>query len=215
MKLQLTRPVPGMITQRYGENNICVREDDGTIVGKKDGVCPIGSIEFYPSIGLKYHNGDDFSTYRGESVRAAHEGIVNIFPNNGTAGNMVKIISENQYEITSTVPIKAMTLYMHNLSFVATQGQRVRAGDVISLSDSTGASSADHLHFGLYECKDNGIILNQDNGVKGAIDPELFFPRPSELQPDWRASVIFGILSLMGIKLTDEVKRKIIRLLNP
>ena len=49
------------------------------------------------------------------------------------------------------------TLYGHNSRLLAQVGQTVEAGDIISLSGSTGRSTGPHLHF---EVTENGVRVN-------------------------------------------------------
>ena len=50
-----------------------------------------------------------------------------------------------------------VTLYAHNSRLLVTPGQVVQAGDVVSLSGSTGRSTGPHLHF---EVRINGERTN-------------------------------------------------------
>ena len=74
------------------------------------------------------------------------------------------------------------SIYWHLLAdgILVRAGQNVKVGDVIGLADSTGISKGDHLHFGLkpmYQGEEDWQWTNfqQDNGYKGAIDPNPFF----------------------------------------
>ena len=49
------------------------------------------------------------------------------------------------------------TLYAHNSKLLVTVGQTVNAGDIVSLSGSTGRSTGPHLHF---EVRVNGERTN-------------------------------------------------------
>ena len=49
------------------------------------------------------------------------------------------------------------TLYAHNSKLLVTVGQNVNAGDIVSLSGSTGRSTGPHLHF---EVRVNGERVN-------------------------------------------------------
>jgi murein DD-endopeptidase MepM/ murein hydrolase activator NlpD len=69
--------------------------------------------------------------------------------------------------------------YWHLKSFNVEVGQHVEVGDPIGVSDNTGYSSGDHLHFeGVPMVKDaagHWITANPNNGFEGAIDMEPFF----------------------------------------
>ena len=47
---------------------------------------------------------------------------------------------------------------------------KVKLGDLIALGDSTGASSGDHLHWGMKIVANNSMTLDSDNGFYGAVD---------------------------------------------
>ena len=61
------------------------------------------------------------------------------------AGNRINAVS------------KLATLYAHNSQLLVRAGQTVEAGDVVSLSGSTGRSTGPHLHF---EVRVNGERTN-------------------------------------------------------
>ncbi len=62
-------------TQGFGESKACIAVDyhrniiyPAQVVGKKNGVCPIGYASFYETLGLKGHNGEDWACWGGESL---------------------------------------------------------------------------------------------------------------------------------------------------
>jgi murein DD-endopeptidase MepM/ murein hydrolase activator NlpD len=83
------------------------------------------------------HRGIDIPAPRGTSVLAASEGTVIFAGWNNSYGNM--IIIDHGGGISS--------VYAHNSSLVAREGQNVKRGDVISKVGSTGDSTGNHLHF--------------------------------------------------------------------
>jgi murein DD-endopeptidase MepM/ murein hydrolase activator NlpD len=87
--------------------------------------------------GTQFHAGIDLSVPTGTPVQAAQEGIVVFAGDNGAYGKAVKL--DHPHGIS--------TLYAHNSRLLVHVGQTVKAGQVISLSGSTGRSTGPHLHF--------------------------------------------------------------------
>ena len=94
------------------------------------------------------HSGIDLAVPAGTPVRAALPGTVTVSKYNaGGYGYYVMIDHGNGLS----------TLYGHNSRLLAQVGQTVEAGDIISLSGSTGRSTGPHLHF---EVRVNGEQTN-------------------------------------------------------
>ncbi len=93
------------------------------------------------------HTGMDLAVPAGTPVRAALPGTVRVAKYDSSYGYYVTIGHENGL----------LTLYGHNSRLLVRPGQRVQAGDVISLSGSTGRSTGPHLHF---EVRVNGQRTN-------------------------------------------------------
>lgn len=94
--------------------------------------------EFGPRWG-RLHAGIDLKVYTGDTIYSAFDkGIVRIkrFNRRGY-GNYVVVRHENGLE----------TLYGHMSKVLVSEGDSLRAGDVIGLGGSTGRSSGSHLHF--------------------------------------------------------------------
>lgn len=85
-----------------------------------------------------WHYGVDIRLSRGDSVRAAFDGIVRVlqYDRHGY-GKVVVIRHKNGLE----------TLYGHLSKELVTVNRKVGAGQVIGLGGSTGRSSGSHLHF--------------------------------------------------------------------
>ena len=83
------------------------------------------------------HNGMDLAVPAGTPVRAALSGTVTVAKYHNSYGNYVMIDHGGGLS----------TLYAHNTKLLVRVGQTVKAGDVISLSGSTGRSTGPHLHF--------------------------------------------------------------------
>ena len=93
------------------------------------------------------HTGMDLAVPAGTPVRAALPGTVRVAKYDSSYGYYVTIGHENGL----------LTLYGHNSRLLVHPGQVVQAGDVISLSGSTGRSTGPHLHF---EVRVNGQRTN-------------------------------------------------------
>ena len=116
-----------------GWRNIVTSEFGGRrdpITGKQDG-----------------HTGMDLAVPKGTPIRAALPGTVRVAKYDSSYGYYVTIGHEGGL----------ITLYGHNSRLLVTPGQTVQAGDVISLSGSTGRSTGPHLHF---EVRLNGQRTN-------------------------------------------------------
>jgi hypothetical protein len=89
--------------------------------------------------GFMYtHKGLDIKLNKGDSIRAAFDGVVRYAKyNRGGFGNLVIIRHRNGLE----------TYYAHNSKILVKVNQVVKSGDYISLGGSTGRSRGPHLHF--------------------------------------------------------------------
>jgi len=89
--------------------------------------------------GFTYnHKGLDIFLYKGDSVKAAFDGVVRYAKyNKGGFGNLVILRHYNGVE----------TYYAHLSKLKVTVNQVVKCGDVVGLGGSTGRSRSPHLHF--------------------------------------------------------------------
>jgi murein DD-endopeptidase MepM/ murein hydrolase activator NlpD len=106
---------------------------------------PISST-FGPRWGT-FHYGIDFAAAFGSTVHAAHAGVVVKAGWYGGYGNIVIIDHGNG--IT--------TRYGHNSKVLVSVGQRVKAGQDISLVGNTGDSTGPHCHF---EVRIDDVAIN-------------------------------------------------------
>ena len=135
---------------RYGySGGVGIGGTDAPFIGA-DGFCsPVGenwrnivTSEFGyrkdPFTGqTKGHSGMDLAVPTGTSVRAALPGTVTVSQYSSSYGYYVMIDHGGGLS----------TLYAHNSKLLVSVGQTVSAGDVVSLSGSTGRSTGPHLHF--------------------------------------------------------------------
>lgn len=170
--LKLYRPlISNRLTQKFAANLACVYPN-GRVTSKRSNLCPNGSKEFYPSIGMKGHSGLDFAAYSGEPVFHAgtYDGILKI-EKDFQGGIGVDVVSKNKIELKDGYYGYVKTRYWHLKAPVGWDGKEIKFGEQIGLADNTGASSGDHLHFGLKKCDKYGNAIEKGNGYNGAIDP--------------------------------------------
>ncbi|WP_158784836.1 murein DD-endopeptidase MepM [Pantoea sp. BAV 3049] len=86
------------------------------------------------------HKGVDFAIPLGTPVLAIGDGEVIVAKRSGAAGNYVAIRHGRQY----------MTRYMHMKKLLVKPGEKVKRGERIGLSGSTGRSTGPHLHFEIW-----------------------------------------------------------------
>lgn len=103
---------------------------------------------FHPVLKkAKHHEGVDLMASHGTKVRAAADGTVIFSGWEGGYGYLVKINHGYGYE----------TRYGHNSKNLVSVGQKVKKGQVICLSGSSGVATGPHLH---YEIRINGQPVN-------------------------------------------------------
>ena len=94
-----------------------------------------------------FHYGVDLGADKGTPIVASRSGTVTTAEFESAAGNYVIIDHLDGYT----------SRYLHMDSYIVTQGQFVLAGQIIGYCGSTGVSTGNHLHFGIYH---NGEPVN-------------------------------------------------------
>ncbi len=96
------------------------------------------------------HIGSDFSVQTGTSLYATAPGVVaeavGTFPIDDHStyyGNYVRIILDQPAPDGQLIDVR----YAHMLQVAVSVGQRVNVGDYVGLSDNTGNSTTEHVHF--------------------------------------------------------------------
>lgn len=102
------------------------------------------------SYASTYHEGIDIANRRGTSIYAADGGTVIYAGWMSGYGYLVQIDHGNGY----------VTYYGHNSSLLVSVGQHVYKGQLISKMGSTGNSTGNHCHFGIYY---HGVAKNPLN----------------------------------------------------
>ncbi len=85
------------------------------------------------------HLGTDFSAKKGTKVLATSDGVISLVRTHPLAGKYLVIDHGNQYQ----------TRYMHNSKILVRKGDKVKKGQVIALSGSTGRVTGPHIHYEL------------------------------------------------------------------
>jgi len=174
-------------TQGFGESNACI-DIDNKVKTKVNGVC-IDSIELYPALGLKGHNGEDWRTYRGEPIYFPadfpkvewkaksesdyHGGIgVDVYSDKEVLikGNYKGLVKNHPEGYFGYVKLR----FWHLQKIDIYDGKPIKFGDRIGFADNTGLSSGDHLHWAIKMCDITGRGINQNNGYYGAFEFPFF-----------------------------------------
>ena len=98
------------------------------------------------------HTGLDIAASSGTPIKVVSDGTVVSAKYTGAYGNLVKVSHGNGVE----------TWYAHTSKMYVTEGQSVKAGDIIAAVGSTGNSTGAHLHF---EIRINGNHVNPQNYI--------------------------------------------------
>jgi hypothetical protein len=131
------------------------------------------ATSIYKKLGMLGHGGYDFATPSNTPIpwHCDLEGKVSqimTLPNSGLC--LIIIVEEGEEHKRFG--------YAHLKKVCVKVGDMVKLGDLIAISDNTGAgSTGPHLHVDkclcIHDAKDNYTILNSDNGYFGAIPIEF------------------------------------------
>lgn len=108
-----------------------------------------------------FHSGMDLGVPIGTAVLASGSGTVTRAGRNGGYGNMVEIRHANGIS----------TRYAHLSRILVKAGQKVKTGDKIALSGSTGRSTGPHLH---YEVREDNKAVNPMTYLKAGARLQQF-----------------------------------------
>lgn len=180
-KLELYYPVfPFSINQNFGDNTPCVKDyltgNPQYVMENDDGTCPLGFQKLYPILGLKGHNGTDL--FAGEqNCYAACEGVVTDVSYDPHRGLGVYVLTDQEYDIGLDKPYRLDVVYWHFKEDLVKVMDRVEVGHLLGVTDSTGASTGNHLHFEIIPVAithSGSVPAFPNNGYAGAIDPVPF-----------------------------------------
>ncbi len=160
----LSKPVDGVLTQRYGRTG-------------------------FTALGYSFHNGVDIAGPCGVPVYAAADGAVNATgTGQGAYGNWITI----KHTIGTKVGTREIvTLYGHLRTIKVVKGQKVSRGDVIGYEGNTGNTTrliygperGCHVHFSVFDAEGFNIAPGANVKVYGpyqvpngyTYDPFSFF----------------------------------------
>lgn len=172
---------PFHINQHFGGNLPCVKDfglpTQDIVTGAGDNTCPVGYDKLYKQWGMLGHNGTDLAA--GEQpVTASMDGVVIEQQTVPARGLGLGILTNQQYDFGDLGVHYLKIRYWHLKSFNVQAGDSVKIGDQIGISNNTGYSSGNHLHFeGQLMDKDFGehpYVINGNNGYFGAISLEPY-----------------------------------------
>jgi len=180
-------------TQGFGENKACITTQNRIVPTSKYGRCPDNSRPFYKSIGMEGHNGEDWACFFKEPIYfpvVAHikgGGVTKWYSKDASdmsGGLGVDVFSRDPVFIdilpteagpNATATWKAQNRYLRvKFRFwhlhSGWRDKNVVLGEMVGLGDSTGASSGNHLHWGMKFVDDNDNTLDSNNGYFGGVD---------------------------------------------
>lgn len=99
------------------------------------------------------HSGMDIGAPMGTPIKATADGIVSFSSWHNDSGNIV--VLEHGHSFT--------TVYAHNKENRVKVGQKIKRGEIIAISGSTGATTGPHLH---YEVWKNKMPINPGSFLK-------------------------------------------------
>lgn len=183
MKLQISYPFkPFIVSQAWGAPN------------------PVYADHFNDP-NFKRHNGTDCIPANGMyrwPVYCPVEGFrvlqVNYAPEGG--GNEIWLISKEKYQIGDK-ECHALMVLCHAHKILVPAGYEPALGELLMVANSTGFSTASHVHMGLYRVDYNGTWFTKldTNDATGSTDPSSFFNKkyvidqatlPTLIKSNWR-----------------------------
>ena len=125
---------------------------------------------FQPHQGVEFNNAD------GTPVHAIGDGVV-VHAGPAEAGALTVAIKHDRRLTTDHRRLNVFSVYYHNSKLLVHVGDRVKAGDVISLVGNTGRATNDHLHLEVHASPFDSTRLIVDPAVRYPpynTNPELW-----------------------------------------
>lgn len=182
-KFEISYPVrPFKINQNFGDNLPCVKNfgDPNQIIvsGPDNKTCPPGFEKLYQNFDMSGHNGTDIMA-GVQNVFSACDGVVVEKQTVPARGLGLGILTNTPVLLKDGSTHFIKVRYWHLKSFNVEVGDKVKLGQIIGISNSTGFSSGNHLHFeGQPMDKDSGghpLLVNPPGSIAGAIDMVPYF----------------------------------------
>jgi murein DD-endopeptidase MepM/ murein hydrolase activator NlpD len=184
--MKIYRPLQtDYLSQNFGENKAMIKlQPNGIpyrpfiVKSNHGGILPDGWKWFYEALGMKGHNGTDWVCWYKEPIyfSADISGVTwRAYEASDSDGGLgVDVVSEQKVTLGNRTDYIKFRFW-HFESVAIKSGEQVRFGQVIGFGDSTGASSGNHLHWGMKWCEHDGTALDKTNGYYGAFDMGPWF----------------------------------------
>lgn len=187
-KLTIMRPIKSnRLTQGFKDSAACIEKFRGfyplKVAKKINGVCPAGYTSLYEAMGMLGHNGEDWAAWNREpcffpvEINGMTWKVINEIDNNGGKGvNVVTTkpvylkMPDGHYE-SNYLKFR----FWHLADSAVYDDKIINKGQLIGYCDSTGASTATHLHWDMKFCTLDSNALYKDNGYQGSIDFRPWF----------------------------------------
>ena len=156
---QVLKVAPKMVNPPKSEQNriaaerklvasaLATRTPGGVLPRPKEFVRPVGGIptayfggfRVYNGVPRAGHGGLDLRAAEGTPVKVMHDGTVVLTGSHYFSGGAVYVDHGGG----------VFSVYFHLSKILVTKGQKLRAGDTLALSGSTGRVTGPHLHLGI------------------------------------------------------------------
>lgn len=195
-------------SQRFAENLACCLTDQRGnpiwpyIVRRvRNDKCSYGFVKWYPILGLKGHNGEDWPIWNGEplyfSVQAETEWYAKNYKD-ADGGLGIDVYSKSPIDNGQYVKFR----FHHIGQSLVKDYEPVFIGQMIARCDNTGASSGRHVHWAKKFCDANGQTIGRDNGYRGAVDFRVDFINEFVLNAIGQSYPLFCLLRSLLFNLT-------------
>lgn len=165
------------VSQDFGANIACIYPETNKVTTKTAGVCPIGSLELYPYLGLKSHNGFDRIAWHREPVYFPVEFNGWVKTEVDSAGGVGVDVVSNEPILKCIEPECYQVHYIkwrawHHWEIAGVHDkQQIKMGHLLAFANSSGLSSGTHVHESPKWCNKDGVGIHENNGWYGAFDP--------------------------------------------
>ncbi len=207
--MKVYRPIKNSYkSQGFGENKAMAKLDSNgraiqpyIIKAIPNTGVPAGWTNFYNTMGMKGHNGEDWYAYDGMPLYFPVDYDGGWWSKNASdldGGLGVDVISKNQIVIDGEKTYVKFRFWHLKEGYAMND---VKLGYLIGLCDNTGASSGSHLHWAMKPCDKEGNSTMKNNGYYGGVD----------FSPYYEDHFVLDVLELKQKALTTiELARKVI-----